>query len=246
MWLNIETRQKASFHFKVVILLGIAGISFIRSDAPTSTIFAQDSQATSASNTAAVPTTVVEPGHVNVEFSRLYIFVDKSGAIGHQHAVEGKLQSGNVKLSGSMPGNLIFDMNSFDADTDAARKYLGLEGSTEDSTRKQVNANMRGNTILDVKRYPQATFENIRVQSKTTKSARGFPEILLTGNFTLHGKTQLIEVVADVEQANGWNHVRGSFQILQTNYGIKPFSKMLGAIGVKDALVIHGDLWIAP
>ncbi len=35
-------------------------------------------------------------------------------------------------------------MNSFDADTDAARRYLGLEGSTDESTRKQVNANMLG------------------------------------------------------------------------------------------------------
>jgi hypothetical protein len=185
-------------------------------------------------------------GQVNVEYSRLYVFVDKSNAIGHQHAIEGKLTSGKLPLKRTELGSLVFDMNSFDADTDAARRYLSLEGSTDDSTRKQVNANMRGASVLDVKKFPQARFENIRVQARPGKSPRGLPEILLIGDFTLHEKTLPIEVIADLEQANGWNHIRGNFEILQTSYGIKPFSKMLGAIGIKDNLTIYGDLWIAP
>lgn len=39
-------------------------------------------------------------------------------------------------------------------------------------------------------------------------------------------------------------HVRGRFAVLQTQYGIKPFSKGLGAIGVADELQIWGDLWV--
>jgi len=36
------------------------------------------------------------------------------------------------------------------------------------------------------------------------------------------------------------------FKIRQTDYGIKPFSRVLGAVGVKDELLISGDLWIMP
>ncbi len=196
--------------------------------------------------TATSPGKAFVAGEVNVDYSRLYVFVDKSNAIGHQHAIEGKLTSGKLALKRSDLGALVFDMNSFDADTDSARRYLGLDGTTEDSTRKQVNANMRGASALNVKKFPQARFENIRVQARPGKSARGLPEVLLIGDFTLHEKTLPIEVIADLEQANGWNHIRGNFEILQTSYGIKPFSKMLGAIGIKDKLTIYGDLWIAP
>ena len=37
----------------------------------------------------------------------------------------------------------------------------------------------------------------------------------------------------------------GNFSLLQTDYGIKPFTTALGAIGVADRLTIYGDLWVA-
>ncbi len=56
-------------------------------------------------------------GQVNTEHSRVYIFVDKIGVVGHQHAIEGKLASGNLFLSGASNGALVFNMKTFDADT---------------------------------------------------------------------------------------------------------------------------------
>jgi hypothetical protein len=53
-------------------------------------------------------------------------------------------------------------------------------------------------------------------------------------------------MIVDVEQARGWLHVRGEFTIKQTSFGITPYSKAFGAIGVADRLRIHGDLWVAP
>jgi hypothetical protein len=54
-------------------------------------------------------------GKVNTEFSRVYIFVDKAGVVGHKHAVEGKLVSGDLFQNNSREGALVFDMQSFDA-----------------------------------------------------------------------------------------------------------------------------------
>jgi len=191
-------------------------------------------------------TVATKPGDVNLEFSRVFIFVDKSGVVGHEHAIEGKLKSGEIITQQGQPGKVVFDMRSFDADTLVARKYLGLEGETDAATRKKVNESMLGHEILDVAKYPEARLENISLKSTGKKTKRDLPEYILEGDFVLHETKRHIEVRCDVEHKDGWNHVRGGFKILQSDYGIKPFSKMLGAVGVKDQLVIMGDLWVVP
>jgi hypothetical protein len=186
------------------------------------------------------------PGSVNTEHSRVFIFVDKTGVVGHQHSVEGKLSSGSLFLKDGKEGSLVFNMTSFDADTPKGRKYLGLEGTTDEPTRQKVNANMLGAEILNVKKYPSAKFEHVKVVAKNSKSKRQLPEYSLVGDFTLHEKTRRIEIVCDLEEKDGWHHIRGGFKILQSDYGIKPFSKMLGAVGVTDELTIYGDVWVVP
>jgi YceI-like domain len=185
-------------------------------------------------------------GQVNTEHSRVYIFVDKTGVVGHQHAIEGRLASGNLSLNGSGSGALVFHMKSFDADTPRARKYVGLEGTTDEATRKKVNENMLGVEILNVNKFGTAKFENAKIQPKNSTSKRQLPEYVLVGDFTLHEKTRRVEILCDLEVKDGWNHVRGGFKIRQSDYGIKPFSKMLGAVGVTDELTILGDLWVVP
>jgi hypothetical protein len=186
------------------------------------------------------------PTEVSTQYSRVYILVDKSGVVGHQHAIEGKLRHGQLSFQPEKLGSLSFDMPSFDADTLRARQYLGLSGETDEATRGKVNANMLGPEILDVQHFPEARLDKVRVQAKSSKSARDLPECLMSGEFTLHGKTRPVEVLCDHEMKNGWHHLRGAFRIKQSDFGIKPFSKMMGAIGVADELVIHGELWIAP
>ena len=186
------------------------------------------------------------PAMVQTEASRVYVFVDKTG-LGHQHAVEAQLSKSTLTLGAQQKaGTLVFDMKSFSADTAAARKYLGLSGTTDASTRASVNTNMRGSAVLDVGRYPTATFEVESALPTGKISSRELPSYELKGNFTLHGVTRPLTLVADVEQRSGWLHLRGSFSILQTSFGIKPYSKAFGAIGVTDQLTIYGDLYVAP
>lgn len=187
-----------------------------------------------------------KPGSVNLEYSRVYIFVDKSGVVGHQHAVVGKLKSGQLYSPRDEHGSLVFDMKSFDADGLPARQYIGLEGETDEGTRKKVNENMLGPEILSVEKYPEARLENATLKGTGQMSKRQLPEYILEGDFTLHKTTKHIRIKCEVEQKDGWHHVRGAFKILQSDYGIKPFSKMMGAVGVKDELLIIGDLWVVP
>jgi hypothetical protein len=105
---------------------------------------------------------------------------------------------------------------------------------------------MLGIEVLDVKRFPIAKLENVTIQPKTSRSSRELPEYVLAGDFTLRGKARRIEAICDLELKDGWYHLRGSFKIRQSDYEMKPISKLLGTIGVADELVIFGDLWIVP
>ncbi|WP_231756683.1 YceI family protein [Lignipirellula cremea] len=183
-------------------------------------------------------------GDLHLGSSRVYIHVFKTG-FGHEHGVAGRLKAGHLNLENGSSGRLVFDMLSFDADGDDARRYVGLTGSTDADTRQQVNANMHGASILDTRTHPTATFA-IKTATKTSEnSSRGLPVYQLDGDFTLHGVTHPIRILADSEAKPPWIHLRGSFAILQSQYGITPFSKAFGAVGVADRLEIYGDLWIA-
>ncbi|MCC9602116.1 YceI family protein [Stieleria sp. JC731] len=187
-----------------------------------------------------------QPGDVQTQVSRVYVFVDKTG-LGHQHGVEAKLKSSTLVLGATeQAGKLVFDMKSFDADTPAARKFVGLTGTTDAGTRSAVNENMKGADILNVERYPTATFELSAATATGKNSKKGLPIYRLEGKFTLHGTTRPLTILAEAEQTRGWLHVQGSFKIKQTDYGITPFSKAFGAIGVANELRIYGNLFVAP
>ena len=132
------------------------------------------------------------------------------------------------------------------ADTPAARKYVGLSGETDKATRDAVNENMRGEAILNVKKYPKAIFEITSAKATGRLSTRQLPTYVLEGDFTLHGITLPQKILVEVEQVRGWLHIRGSFTINQTAFGITPYSKAFGAIGVADSLKIFGDLYVVP
>ncbi|MFM8724424.1 MAG: YceI family protein [Planctomycetaceae bacterium] len=186
-------------------------------------------------------------GNVDLQASRGYVFVGKTG-LGHDHGVEGRLKSCQVTLgAAAAAGRLEFNMQSFDADTDAARRYVGLKGSTDAGTRKQVNDNMKGSAVLDVQRHPTAVFEIESSQPVAVAGkggTQGLPQYELAGKFTLHGRTAPLRIRVTAEEKDGRTHLRGSFTILQTAFGIRPYSKAFGAVGVADRLTIHGDVWL--
>ncbi len=184
-------------------------------------------------------------GQISVAKSRLYIFVDKTG-FGHQHAVEGLFNSGHLHLDTTKDaGAFVFNMNSFNADTDAARRYLGSEVSTDSGTRKQVNANMKNASDLNVRQFPTATFSIDSATPMGRTKNNGIPVYELSGEFTLRGMKRPIRFSAEVDQKNGMTHIRGHFNILETQYRMTPFSKAFGAVGVTDQPTIHGELWVA-
>lgn len=206
---------------------------------------ANPSPAAQAQPQAAAATNTLEPGDVYLPGSRVYAFVSKTG-FGHEHGVMGQLMPSKLRLDAAQDaGLLVFDMRSFAADSDTARKYVGLDGSTPAATQQEVNANMLGAAVLDTARYPTASFAVRTVTRLPQPSPRGLPQYELAGDFTLHGVARPIRVLAEAEEQGGWVHLRGGFSLVQSQFGITPFTKAFGAVGVADEVKVYGDLWIA-
>ena len=187
----------------------------------------------------------LQPGDIDTEASRAYVFVGKSG-LGHEHAVAGRVSAGRIALGATEDAGFIeFDMTSFVADTKAARDFISLEGEVGESTRQKVTENMCGADVLNVQKYPTARFAIAQAVPVKKRRADDPLRYELTGDFTLHGATQPIRIVADAERLEDGVRLVGKFSILQTDYGIEPYSTAFGAVGVADELTIWGDLWIA-
>ena len=205
---------------------------------------------TNSNQTPAAPPSatqkVFEAGDVYLPGSRVYVLVGKTG-LGHEHGVEGQLKQGRIDMSAARDaGSLVFEMASFAADTAEARKFVGLQKSGESSTQQQlVDKNMQGESVLDVAKFPTASFAIKQVKKLDKPGSRKLPQVELDGDFSLHGVSRPIHVVAEVEDKNGWTHLMGGFTMLQTQFGITPFKKAFGAVGVTDQLSVRGDLWIS-
>ena len=184
------------------------------------------------------------PGEIWTKASRVYIYVGKTG-LGHEHAVVGHIKSGFVHLGAQYnAGQIVFAMTSFVADTAEARKYLSLDGTTPASRQKEVTDNMLGPDVLNVGKFPTASYAIASALPLGKRSKDGHELYQLQGDFTLHGVKRPLKLEVEVIQQTGGLRLHGSFTIKQTEFGIKPFSKAFGAVGITNELTIYGEVMI--
>ena len=198
-----------------------------------------------ASPPAAPPAVASQDRPVDTATSRIYVLVGKSGLVGHVHAVEARLASGHLRLGATaQAGQWTFDMRSFVVDTPAARTMLGLAGEVDASTREQTQTNMLGPEVLDVARHAIATFRIDSALPSTQVRPQAGTAYDLRGTFVLKGVERPLAVTAAVEDRAGTLLLRGSFSLKQSAYGMKPYAKFGGMVGVADELKIWGDVWL--
>jgi polyisoprenoid-binding protein YceI len=180
---------------------------------------------------------------VDTRASKVYMRVDPDGR-GHAHGIVGNLSSGKVILGAEkQAGEWVFDTTSFDADTPAARQYVGLTGTMSDSDRRSINQAMLGTAVLDTQRFPKATFSITSAQPLDSQTAPEPGRYRLEGRLHLHGVEQPVRFEVKVEKKGPSTlGMRGQFTILQTNYGIQPYSALLGFVRVRNDLQVYGDL----
>jgi polyisoprenoid-binding protein YceI len=189
------------------------------------------------------PGAAASPRVVDPASSRILVKVGAEG-YGHVHGVQGRLLSGKLVLGG--PGELVFDMRGFVADPPAARSALGLARPVSASDQRKVTANMLGRDVLDVGRYPTAIYAVERAAPLDGQGEGQPGRYRLEGSFTLHGVSRPLAIDTVVEATNNPAYLRmsGAFAILQTHYGMTPYSALAGLVRVADRLEISGDLFL--
>ena len=152
------------------------------------------------------------------------------------------MRSGSLKLdANTTAGQIVFDMPTFVADTDEARKYVGLSGSTSDSTKRQVNDNMLGPDVLNVKEHPTATFDVDSALPLTKKSKSDNPIYQLRGTFHLRGVSRPLVIEAEAVAKGNVTRLR-SLHDPADKVWHEALHRGVGCCGCRGHLTIFGEI----
>jgi polyisoprenoid-binding protein YceI len=154
--------------------------------------------------------------------------------LGHNHIITSGEEFG-VAWQGRDPAGSGFELHvpvaTLVVDDAAARAAAGadFEGTVPDSAREGTYQNMLRPEVLDGTRFPQVV-----VQCSGLKGTWDHP--VAEADVTLKGVTRRVDVPIEVAQTGGTLVARGAFRILQSDFGITPFSVGGGAIQVADGV----------
>jgi polyisoprenoid-binding protein YceI len=176
---------------------------------------------------------------VNPRSSQLSILVFRGGKfsrLGHNHVMTSQDVSGRVWVHPEFPRSgfeLSFPVAQLVVDDAEARRAAGgdfppdIPQSDKDGTRK----NMLKPEVLDGEHYPQ-----VKLQAAKVGGTLQAPQV--TARITIKDATREVEVPVQVAIEGAKLSASGEFDILQTEFGIKPFSVALGTLEVQDRLHI--------
>jgi polyisoprenoid-binding protein YceI len=111
---------------------------------------------------------------------------------------------------------------SIDARSIQILEAVGGMKSLSDKDRRDIAKNI-DEKVLDTGKFPTLTFESTSVSGSE-------PNFNAAGNMTIKGTTRPVNVALNV---NG-SQVSARTSISQKDFGIKPFSAMMGAIKLRD------------
>jgi hypothetical protein len=108
--------------------------------------------------------------------------------------------------------------------------------SDKDGLTKQMFKAMKAD------KHPVITF---KLNAYTVEPAAGGMSIKPSGTLTVAGVEKPIDMVLDVKEQNGALHVRGTRDLLMTDFGIKPPTMFMGMLKTDDKVTITFELQLA-
>ena len=111
----------------------------------------------------------------------------------------------------------------------ALRDGAELPGALSDANLKEIQTNIAG-SILEVSRYPEIRFESSRIEDRPD----GFD---VDGTLELHGRSRPVRAAI---RRSGDRDV-AELTVQQPDFGIKPYSAMLGALRVRADVLVRAS-----
>lgn len=160
---------------------------------------------------------------------------------GHSHVIGGSVFSGQLSLASDLTNNLpdsrinlTIRLSDMQVDKPQWRQAAGKDFASTPSEDDITNtrANMLGPKVLDVARFPVAKVE-------VTGILGSAPNFSVLARITLKDSIRSLPIPVHVEISGQRITATGSFVLTQSDFGIEPFSVLLGAISVRDDLQIE-------
>lgn len=165
-------------------------------------------------------------GHLRLKTSRTGL----GRKAGHDLTIEVTRWSGDIEFDAADPARSTVSV-TVEADSLEVLEGVGGLKPLTDGDRAEIKQTMR-DKILHPAEYPGITF--------TSTGFAGSPEsVTVTGDLTIMGTTRPITVEARLDSDG---RVRGAATVVQSTWGIKPYSAFVGALRLADEVRVEFDL----
>ena len=193
-------------------------------------------------NAMAAPVTYkLDPGK-----SKLYVLVkyDRGATIaGHDHIVTPNTFAGTVTWDtediGACKVHIDFPVSALQVDPGSSRNFENLEGETSDGDKKKIRDNLMGRHQLEADSHPKIAFDSTSCKGSGS-------DVTVTGTLSMHGVGKTVTTQMNVVAAPDAFKARGSFTGSHGDWGMEPFSALLGALRNDDGLKFVVDVTGTP
>jgi polyisoprenoid-binding protein YceI len=166
------------------------------------------------------------------ESGRLLVCTTRTGLgakAGHDLTIEVTRWRGEATIDPADPAGSSVNLDA-DAESFEVREGTGGVKPLTDSDRREIKKNLR-EKILDTGRHPTIRFRSTRVSG----TAESFS---IQGDLTIVGVTQPVTVQGSL----AGDRLRGSASVMQTRWGIRPYSALFGALKIGDEVEVRFDI----
>lgn len=174
--------------------------------------------------------------------SLLTLHVFRAGALarlGHNHVIASRHLQGRLRFGGSLSDASLaltvpVTLLTIDEPALRAQAGAGFEAEVPDSARGGTRDNMLGPALLDGSRFP-----GVQIESESlTGSVPG--RVMATLQIRVRDVQTRLELPVNVERPDALTLlVSGAATLRQSQFGLVPFSVMMGALQVQDSMQLQ-------
>jgi len=179
--------------------------------------------------------------------SELRILVYRAGPLarlGHNHVVVNRSLRGSANLA-EASGPCVFRVDvpvaAFVVDDAQARREEGVDFAADvpDEAKSGTLRNMLGASLLDGDEFPMITLNGVALFAADDRPGAA---LSVSVAISIAGHESTIDVPISFQSDSRQLSATGSLELRQSALGLTPYSLMLGALQVQDAMTIKFDI----
>jgi hypothetical protein len=186
--------------------------------------------------------------HIDASQSELRILVYRAGPLarfGHNHVMVNRSLRGTVDLAEPLAASAFrveVPVASFVVDDAQARREEGSDFAAEvpDDAKSGTLHNMLSEALLNADQFPVMSLDSRAAARAADRPSNGAADRTLTVSVivSVAGHASTIDVPLTLHQEAQRLSASGTLELRQTALGLTPYSLMLGALQVQDAMTV--------